>query len=60
MLRNVCIAMNRTTLLRYLQKFKNIKEPADFIEEILKVESKISDEKKRVYQIQVQRIFEVH
>ncbi|MEM0084432.1 MAG: hypothetical protein QXP50_03325, partial [Candidatus Methanomethylicia archaeon] len=44
MLRYVCAAMNRTTLLEVLLRFKDIKKPADFIEEILKKSDRTSEE----------------
>ncbi|MEM3886029.1 MAG: hypothetical protein QXO82_03080 [Candidatus Methanomethylicia archaeon] len=44
MLRHVCAAMNRTTLLEVLLRFKDIKKPADFIEEILKKSDRTSEE----------------
>jgi len=45
-LKHVCTAMRRTTLLKCLLKAGKIKIPADFIEQILKKKSSMSDEEK--------------
>jgi hypothetical protein len=45
-LKHVCTAMRRETLLKCLLKIGEIKNPADFIEQILKKKSNISDEEK--------------
>jgi hypothetical protein len=45
-LKYVCTAIRRETLLKCLLKIGEIKNPADFIEQILKKKSNISDEEK--------------
>jgi len=45
-LKHVCTAMRRATLLKCLLKIGEIKNPTDFIEQILKKKSNMSDEEK--------------